>query len=95
MQAQLGLVHNGKHLKVVSKKPIRCFDEQACLDYVQMSDDSEAEDEFEARPRSVNRRENRLVSRTFARQSTAASEKRATHMIEVDEEVLELLGRLP
>lgn len=34
-----GLVHKGNYLQVISKEPIRCFDDKACLEYLLEKED--------------------------------------------------------
>ena len=62
----MGLVHRGKYVEVASKEPIRCYEDNHCLEYI-LSDESEREEEMNRE--SANWRENYNKSRTFGRDS--------------------------
>lgn len=38
-----GLIHKGNYLQVVSKEPVRLFDEKACLQYLLEKEDEKEE----------------------------------------------------
>ena len=67
----LGMLHKGNYVKVASKRPIKCFDDRACLDYMDLGekpvverDEDDSCNHFGESPIS---RENKRLSRKFTR----------------------------
>ena len=66
-----GMRHHGKFVNVVSKRPIRVFEDRDCLNQLSLSDDEESDSESSGEIR----RENHSVSRTFYKKPYEASIK--------------------
>ena len=90
-----GIRHHGKFASIVSKVPIRVYDDRDCLNQIPLSEESEDESASEV---SIGiRRENQSVSRTFYKGAPDAFEKAKKPMEKglIDERLIELLQRLP
>ena len=90
-----GIRHHGKFASIVSKVPIRVYDDRDCLNQINLSEESE--DESASEVSAGFRRENQSVSRTFYKGAQDAFEKAKKPMEKglIDERLIELLQRLP
>lgn len=66
----LGMMHQGKFVRIVSKQPIRVYDDRDCLNQLDLSDENESSSE----PSTKFRREKPSVSRTFYGEASGPSD---------------------
>ena len=101
----LGMLHKGSYVKVASKKPFKCFDDMACLDFVDLSDGQRQEDERDMdasenqfgtpeSKREINKLSRKFV-RNYKREEVEGDSSQTSNDFDLEACLEEILQRLP